>query len=409
MVPALFLSLLLASPAAPESTLVVRPGSGLPTVSAALAAARAGDTIVIEGGDYHEPLLRITRPVTILGRGAPVLHGGDHGILAISADNVTIRGLVLRDVTPSSIEDRAAITVTDARGCQIDGNVLQDTFFGIYLSSVTGCRIRGNRIGGSGIREVLAGNAIHAWSSSHLIIEDNELRGHRDGIYFEFTTDAEVRRNLSSHQLRYGIHFMFSQRLRYEDNQLLDNGAGVAVMYSQHIRMTGNRIERTRRSGAYGLLLKDITDSRLERNHFVENTVGLFAEGTSRVTFQDNEFVANGWAVQVMANAVDNTFSHNRFEANSFDVSTNSAHAATQFRENYWDRYSGYDLDRDGFGDVPYPPVRLFAVVVQQNAPALILLRSFFVSLLDAAERVAPVLTPQTMVDARPLMAWNQP
>lgn len=409
MLPVLLLSLLLAVPAPRESTLVVRPGSQLSTVAAALAAARSGDTIVVDSGDYREPELHITRPVTILGRGAPVLHGGDHGILRIGADGVTIRGLVLRRVTPSSIEDRAAITVKDARSCRIEGNRLQDTFFGIYLSGVHGCRIRGNHITGSGTQEVLAGNAIHAWSSSDLIIEDNQLRGHRDGIYFEFTTDAEVRRNLSSHQLRYGIHFMFSQRLLYEDNQLVDNGAGVAVMYSQHVRMTGNRIERTRRSGAYGLLLKDITDGRLEGNHFAQNTVGLFAEGTSRVTFQDNEFVGNGWAVQVMANAVDNSFSRNRFEGNSFDVSTNSANAATEFRENFWDRYSGYDLDRDGFGDVPYPPVRLFAVVVQQNPPALILLRSFFVSLLDAAERVAPVLTPQTMVDPRPLMAWKRP
>ncbi len=409
MVPALLLTLVLGAPASTDTTLTVRPGSRLPTLTAALAVARAGDTIWVESGSYREPEIRVTRAVTILGRGNPVLYGGDHGILTVTADSVTIMGLVLRDVTPSSIDDRAAIKVNDARHCRFENNSLQATFFGIYLSGVHGCQIRGNRIEGHGTREVLAGNAIHAWSSSHLVIEDNDLRGHRDGIYFEFTTDAEVRRNLSSHQLRYGIHFMFSQRLVYEENRLLDNGAGVAVMYSQHVRMTGNRIERARGSGAYGLLLKDITDSRLEGNHFRQNTVGLFAEGTSRVTFVANEFVENGWGVQVMANAVDNAFVRNRFERNSFDVSTNSANASSEFRENFWDRYTGYDLDRDGFGDVPYPPVRLFAVVVQQNPPALILLRSFFVSLLDAAERVAPVLTPQTMIDARPLMKWGRP
>ena len=108
-----------------------------------------------------------------------------------------------------------------------------------------------------------------------------------------------------------------------------------------------------------------------------------------------------------MADAQRTAFRRNRFEGNSFDVSTNSVNAASEFSENYWDRYSGYDLDRDGYGDVPFAPVRLFALVVQQNEPALILLRSFFVSLLDAAERVAPVLTPRTMEDARPLMRWK--
>jgi nitrous oxidase accessory protein len=108
-----------------------------------------------------------------------------------------------------------------------------------------------------------------------------------------------------------------------------------------------------------------------------------------------------------MADAQHTRFHRNRFAGNSFDVSTNSVNATSVFDENYWDRYPGYDLDRDGHGDVPFAPVRLFALVVQRHEPALILLRSFFVSLLDAAERVAPILTPKTMEDHRPLMEWT--
>jgi nitrous oxidase accessory protein len=171
--------------------------------------------------------------------------------------------------------------------------------------------------------------------------------------------------------------------------------------------MTGNRFERSWGSAAYGLLLKDITDSRIAGNIFQGNSVGLYAEGTTRVTVTDNQLLANGWGAQVMANAEQTAFRRNRFEGNSFDVSTNSANARSEFTGNYWDRYTGYDLDGDGFGDVPFAPVRLFAFVVQQNEPVLILLRSFFVSLLDAAERVAPVLTPRTMTDPRPLMRWD--
>jgi nitrous oxidase accessory protein len=269
--------------------------------------------------------------------------------------------------------------------------------------------VRGNRVRGSGVIEALTGNAIHSWSSSGLVIEDNVLRGHRDGIYFEFTTDATVRGNHSSHELRYGLHFMFSHSCHYIDNSFSDNRAGVAVMYSHDVTMTGNRFLRSWGSSAYGLLLKEISDSRLTGNRFERNSIGLYAEGTNRVTVTGNEFLANGWAVQVMADAQQTAFRRNRFEGNSFDVSTNSVNASSEFSGNYWDRYTGYDLDHDGYGDVPFAPVRLFALVVQQNEPALILLRSFFVSLLDAAERVAPVLTPATMVDHRPLMRWTPP
>jgi len=398
--------LVVLGPVPGARVITVQPGGPVPSLTAALSLAADGDTIVVRPGDYREPEIMVTRRVTIVGQGWPVFHGGDHQVLSVTADSVTIRGLVVRDVSPSATDDRAGIKVMGAAGCRIEDNTLLDTFFGIYLAKVTGCVIRGNRVRGSGVTEALSGNAIHSWSSSRLVIEDNVLRGHRDGIYFEFTTDANVRRNHSSRELRYGLHFMFSHGCHYTDNTFSDNRAGVAVMYSHDVTITGNRFLRSWGSSAYGLLLKEISDSRLSGNRFERNSIGLYAEGTNRVTVTGNEFLANGWGVQVMADAQQTGFRQNRFEGNSFDVSTNSVHAASEFSGNYWDRYTGYDLDRDGYGDVPFAPVRLFALVVQQNEPALILLRSFFVSLLDAAERVAPVLTPATMVDHRPLMHW---
>lgn len=405
--PALAVVLLSSALFAAPHTLTVAPGSALATVSAALLQARDGDTIVVTPGEYREGKIVVTRRVAIIGHGWPVFHGGDHTVFVVAADSVTIRGLVIRDVTPSATEDRAAILVAGARDCLIENNTLLDTYFGIYLSKVAGCAVRQNRIRASGQSETRSGNAVHSWSSSDLVIEDNVLRGHRDGIYFEFTTRARVQRNLSTDHLRYGLHFMFSSDCEYVDNTFAANRAGVAVMYSHDVRMVGNRFERSWGSSAYGLLLKDIADSRLEGNILRGNSVGLYAEGTIRVTVTGNEFLANGWGVQVMANAEQTTFRRNRFEGNSFDVSSNSVNAASEFTENFWDRYAGYDLDRDGFGDVPFAPVRLFALVVQRNQPALILLRSFFVSLLDAAERVAPALTPHMMDDRRPLMRWG--
>jgi nitrous oxidase accessory protein len=397
----------LAAALAIPRTLTVSPGSALPTLSAALAVARDGDTIRVLAGDYHEPEITVARRVAIRGEGRPTFRGGDHQVLTVTADSVTIQGLVIRDVSPSATDDRAGIKVVNARGCRIEDNILIDTFFGIYLSKVEGCHIRANRVTGSGSTEAFTGNAIHSWSSSDLVIEENVLRGHRDGVYFEFTTNATVRGNVSTHHLRYGLHFMFSHGCRYEGNTFADNRAGVAVMYSHDVLIARNHFARSWGSAAYGLLLKDISDSRIERNIFERNTIGLFAEGSNRVTVSGNEFLANGWGAQVMADAQQTSFHRNRFSGNSFDVSTNSVNATSVFDENYWDRYSGYDLDRDGLGDVPFAPVRLFALVVQSHEPALILLRSFFVSLLDAAERVAPILTPKTMEDHRPLMEWT--
>ncbi|MBK8005600.1 MAG: nitrous oxide reductase family maturation protein NosD [Gemmatimonadetes bacterium] len=392
--------------AGPPRQIVAGPGTAYPTLGAALAAADSGDTIRLGRGAYREGPLTIRVPLTLTGEPGTVLYGGPFTLLTVTADSVTLRGLEFRDIPPSAAEDRAALKVAGARGCRLEDLRFTNTFFGLYLSKVTGCVVRRVVARGTGRLESLSGNAIHSWSSSHLVIEDNDLSGHRDGIYFEFTTDSRVAGNLSAGNHRYGIHFMFSDGNTYEGNRFLHNGAGVAVMYSRRVRMTRNRFEDSWGSATYGLLLKDISDSELDHNRFRANSVGVYAEGTTRVTFTGNEFLGNGWGAQVMANAVDTRFLGNRFEGNSFDVATNSVHASSEFRGNFWDRYTGYDLDRDGTGDVPFAPVRLFALVVQQNPPALILLRSFFISLLDAAERVAPALTPQTMVDQAPRLRW---
>ena len=88
--------------------------------------------------------------------------------------------------------------------------------------------------------------------------------------------------------------------------------------------------------------------------------------------------------------------------ANTFDVSTNGETQLNYFKSNYWDKYEGYDLNRDGIGDVPYRPVSLFSIIVEQLPPGLLLIHSFMVFLLDKAEKIIPSLTPADLIDETP-------
>ena len=74
------------------------------------------------------------------------------------------------------------------------------------------------------------------------------------------------------------------------------------------------------------------------------------------------------------------------------------------FENNYWDKYEGYDLNKDNTGDVPYRPLSLFSVIVETNPPAMLLYRSFIISLLDRSEKIIPTLTPENFIDNTPLM-----
>ena len=405
IVLATMLTSALALPA--QQTIIVRATGPVTTVAAALRQAADGDRIVITAGTWmlDEPLL-VAHRVDIEGEGWPVLQGaGGHELMRVTADSVQVRGLIFRNVRTSFIDDRAAIRFVEVEGCAVEGSRFEDTFFGIYLQKSAGCRVAGNRFTGGGKNETGSGNAIHLWNSSRTVIADNAIARYRDGIYLEFARHVDVSGNVSEGNFRYGLHFMFSDSCAYRDNHFRRNGAGIAVMYSKHVDMAGNEFADNWGSGAYGLLLKDITDGRLEGNRFTGNSTGLFLEGSSRLLIRGNSFERNGWAIKLMANAEGNQFEDNSFSGNSFDVATNSRSNASVFDANYWDHYQGYDLDRDGYGDVPYAPVRLFSLIVQQNEPALILMRSFMVDLLEAAERVMPVLTPATLVDHHPRLA----
>jgi nitrous oxidase accessory protein len=360
-----------------------------------IAAAPAHARIVVPAGVYREPTIVITKPVALVGDAGAILDGeGARTVLLVQADDVTVSGLTIRNTGASQVEERAGIKVSGARRCRIERNQFQATAFGVYLEKTAGCVVRENHLHGSGATQSQNGNGIHAWSSEHVTITDNMIAGHRDGIYFEFVSHGHVHGNRSTRNSRYGLHFMFSNDCEYENNTYRENGNGVAVMYSSRVGMWNNTFDRNLGGAAYGLLLKDINESTIIGNTFSTNTVGLHLEGSSRNTIHRNAFSRNGVALRLLANAQDNVLERNDFVGNAFDVATNSRSSYSTLRGNFWDRYKGYDLDRDGIGDVPHAPVTLFGLVVEQTPAALVLLRSPFVGLLDLAERAFPSLTP---------------
>jgi nitrous oxidase accessory protein len=175
-------------------------------------------------------------------------------------------------------------------------------------------------------------------------------------------------------------------------------------MFSKFIVMKNNKFLRNWGTASYGLLLKEINDAEVVDNQFESNSVGIFIEGTNRINYIGNTLLSNGWAIKVSGGSYANIFTKNNFISNSFDLSYNSKMNDNEFVGNYWSEYAGYDLDRDGKGDVPYRPVKLFSYIVSQTPESIILLRSLFIDLLNFSERVSPVFTPDDLMDTAPLM-----
>lgn len=383
-------------------TITITPNSN-PDLSVVLDSMDAYDTLIIGTGIYYGNLIEVDKPVVILGEDGATIDGqsGDE-IFIITSNEVVLKNLIIKNVGVSYIKDRAAIRLNTVSDVQILNNHLVNTFFGIYLQKSNHCLIDGNTVTGAAEDESKAGNAIHIWQGERIQVTNNTVHKHRDGIYFEFVDESYIANNQSFDNMRYGLHFMFSNDDVYESNIFRNNGSGVAVMFSRNITMKKNQFLDNWGGASYGLLLKEISDGSIKSNLFKANTIGIYAEGANRLEISENLFINNGNAMDMKGNSLDNKVLKNNFIGNTFEVLTNSKSNLNHFEANYWSQYSGYDLDKDGIGDVPHRPVNLFAIITDKIPAAYMLLHSFLVNMLDVGERLFPQFIPEQLTDNQP-------
>ncbi len=375
------------------------------SVKQGIAMAVEYDTLLVKKGTYKEYNIVIDKPLTLLGEDYPIIDGEDKGeIITIVSDNVTVSGFFIINVGTSYTTDYAAVRVVKSENFLIQHLVLEKLFFGIYLEKSNNGKVYHNKIIGDAVDEYNSGNGIQLWYSHHVEVDRNIVQGTRDGIYLEFSDNVTINNNISSDNIRYGLHFMFSNDDIYTNNTFENNGAGVAVMFSKNIRMQDNTFRKNWGTASFGMLLKEINDAEIIGNTFEENTIGINIEGSNRINYTGNDFINNGWAIKVRGACYTNTFKNNNFLYNSFDISYNSKVNDNIFEENYWSSYTGYDLDKDGIGDVPYRPVKLFSYIVNRTPETIVLLRSLFMDIIDFSEKVSPVFTPDNLMDSHPLM-----
>ncbi len=373
------------------------------SITESIKMAKDFDTIIVKKGTYKEHNILIDKPLSIIGEDYPVIDGELKGeIITIISDNVVLDGLYIVNVGTSYTEDYAAVRVRKSENFVLQNLVLEKLFFGIYLEKSNYGKVFHNKIIGDAVEEFNSGNGIQLWYSKNVEIEHNFIQHVRDGIYLEFADNCIINNNVSSNNVRYGLHFMFSNNDTYRDNTFENNGAGVAVMFSKKIKMYNNTFKENWGSASYGMLLKEINDAEIEGNIFEENTIGINIEGSNRINYKNNNFINNGWAIKVRGACYTNKFVSNNFLYNSFDISYNSKINDNVFDGNYWSNYTGYDIDKNGIGDVPYRPVKLFSYIVNRTPETIILLRSLFIDIIDFSEKVSPVFTPDNLMDNNP-------
>ncbi|OAM90050.1 right-handed parallel beta-helix repeat-containing protein [Termitidicoccus mucosus] len=355
-----------------------------------IRAAAPGETLLVPPGDYDGPFV-IEKPLRLLASpsGSPVILRGDRRthVVAIRAPDVELAGFTLRGSGRDLSADHAAIHISAPRAF-IHGNRILDSLHGIYVRKAAGCRIEDNVILGDGalaaaIADPLAaglrpgeselceiesvqdrrGNGIHLWNSAGHLIGGNTISGTRDGIYFSFTDDTQVRHNTIT-GVRYGLHYMYSDGNTFEGNLFTGNAAGSALMYSKGLVLRANRFAANRSHRAYGLLFQSVDDTLVEDNLIEGNTLGFYLENSNENTIRANRILNNHVGLRVNDSTRGTVFSENTFSGNIHPVETSGRNAANTWaangRGNRWEGALALDLDRDGVADLPHREPDLF-------------------------------------------------
>ena len=386
-----------------EPTPVAGGAGRVSPLQARVRAAASGTTIFVRRGTYLGDLV-IDRSVRLVGLGRPLLRGsGTESVVRVRAEGVTLEGFDIdgkgggdlgRDTSGVHIAARNAVI----RDCRI-----VRTLFGIYLYRADGgvverCDIRG--IPGKEPGE--KGSGIHVWDTQGFRLSGNTIRDVRDGFYIQSSSHGVVAGN-SARDLRYGLHYMFADDNRFEDNLFENGAAGAALMYSRRILFRRNRFLHNRGFASVGLLLKACDDVTAESNLIADNARGIFLEGSSRNVFRGNVVAESDAAIVLYDSCSATRFDGNSFVQNLTPLEFVGRRTDTVFDGNYWSENDVPDLDGDGRSDRPYRLSSAFDHFRGNLTAADLFTQGIGATALAAAERAFPVLDPSPVEDRAPL------
>jgi nitrous oxidase accessory protein len=390
----------------PVSAAVVEVAPGRDSLQQAIAVAAAGDTLQLLDGVYYGPVV-IERRLTLEGSGHSVIDGGGEGsVLTVKAAGTVIRNLRIRNSgTDLSTEDSGVFITREADRTLAEGNTLDANLIGIYLKGPRDAIVRNNRITGrKDLRMSERGNGIHLWNTPGSIIEGNAVRYGRDGV-FVTTSNNNIFRNNTFRDLRFAVHYMYTNDSEVSGNISQRNHAAYALMYSSNLKIFNNQSidDRDR-----GLFLNYANHSTIKGNSVVggaEKCVFIYNSNFNRI--EGNVFRQCRIGVHFTAGSEDNQITGNAFIANRTQVKyvgTRHLEWSVDGRGNYWTDHTAYDLNGDNIADKPYQPNNLVDQIVWRHPMAKVLVNSPAFQLLQWAQSQFPSLYPGGVIDSAPLM-----
>lgn len=382
------------------------------TLQDAIDKAPSGSKLLLDDGIYRGNIV-IDKPLIIEGKNSKTYIIGDNktSVITIVSPNVVIRNLNIQGSGNSHENVDSAIFVKNVNNIEIDSNNISDSLFGIDFQQVSSSKITNNYITSKDFELGIRGDGIRLWSSHNNLIAKNRFYKSRDLVAW-YSSKNTFEDNFAEYG-RYSLHFMYANDNLIRNNFFIHNSVGIFFMYSRGIQATNNTIQNSIGAFGIGLGFKDCSDFIVENNSVIYNARGIYLDQSpyqpDGVSFlKNNNILYNSNAIQFQGMREKVLFERNIIQGNMEDILSdlpeNDA-LYTQWKNNYWDSYQGYDKNKDGIGDIPYYHYAYADTLWHYNPNIKFFYGSVAIDLLNFLSKMAPFSEPQLLAtDNEPLM-----
>ncbi len=367
----------------------------------AIDSAPEGAILKLPAGVYKGGIT-INKPLTIVGKEDGVIIDGEGSgtVIAVKSSYVTLKNIRVTNSGDMHHQLDAAITVANAKQCEISDCIIDDCLFGIDMQMVSNSIVQNNTITSKDVDLGLRGDGLRLWYSNDNIIKKNKLIKSRDMVVW-YSHGNLIEENYGE-WCRYSLHFMYAGKNLVKNNTYKYNSVGIFFMYSKDTIATGNVIKSSLGATGMGIGLKDVSNFTLKNNTVIYNAQGLYIdrspfEPDSHNWIEDNKILYNSEALHFHSLSENNIIKNNTIMGNIEDIVNDSRGSKTNENEivgNYWDNYEGFDRDGDNIGDTSHKVYQYADQLWVYNPNVKFFYGSPVISLLNFLAELAPFSAP---------------
>ena len=377
----------------------------------AIDKAPPNSIIKLSEGTYYGNII-INKPLTIIGKTDRVIIQGEKTgtVVKVNSSYVTLKNLTISGSGNRMDRLDAGISINSTKNCLIQNCKILDSLYGIDMNIVSDSEILSNYITSKELDISLRGNALKMYYAHNNLIQNNLIENARD-VTLNYSNHNVFKENKFFNN-RFASHLSLSNDNTFAKNIYKYNSVSMMFMGAKDTNISQNLIQSSKGAAGIAVMIGGVSNLRFEKNTLKYNAKAIYIDGQEKAKGMKryiiaNEISHNGEALHFHASIKDNTITHNRIFGNIDDIVKDvegNFGESNLVEYNYWDRYTGFDRNKDGIGDNPHQVYQYADQLWHYNNKIKFFYASPIMTLMNFLSNLAPFVEPNLiMEDTKPV------